>query len=52
MKEFKYVVTDAQGIDEKAIAEFKDVKEKVEQYLNVFKFREAQKEAMNLARRR
>ena len=36
--------------DEKAIAEFKDVKEKVEQYLNVFKFREAQKEAMNLAR--
>ena len=29
---------------------FKDVKEKVEQYLNVFKFREAQKEAMNLAR--
>ena len=39
-----------QEIDEKAIAEFKDVKEKVEQYLNVFKFREAQKEAMNLAR--
>ena len=37
-------------VDEKAIAEFKDVKEKVEQYLNVFKFREAQKEAMNLAR--
>lgn len=39
-----------QDVDEKAIAEFKDVKEKVEQYLNVFKFREAQKEAMNLAR--
>ena len=39
-----------QEVDEKAIAEFKDVKEKVEQYLNVFKFREAQKEAMNLAR--
>ena len=39
-----------QKVDEKAIAEFKDVKEKVEQYLNVFKFREAQKEAMNLAR--
>ena len=38
-----------QEVDEKAIAEFKDVKEKVEQYLNVFKFREAQKEAMNLA---
>jgi methionyl-tRNA synthetase len=39
-----------QEVDKKAIAEFKDVKEKVEQYLNVFKFREAQKEAMNLAR--
>ena len=39
-----------QEVDEKAIAEFKDVKEKVEQYLNVFKVREAQKEAMNLAR--
>ena len=39
-----------QEVDEKAIAEFKDVKEKVEQYLNVFKFREAQKESMNLAR--
>ncbi len=39
-----------QEVDEKAIAEFKDVKEKVEQYLNVFKFREAQKEAINLAR--
>ena len=39
-----------QEVDAKAIAEFKDVKEKVEQYLNVFKFREAQKEAMNLAR--
>lgn len=39
-----------QEVDEKAIAEFKDVKEKVEQYLNVYKFREAQKEAMNLAR--
>ena len=39
-----------QEVDQKAIAEFKDVKEKVEQYLDVFKFREAQKEAMNLAR--
>ena len=38
-----------QEVDQKAIAEFKDVKEKVEQYLDVFKFREAQKEAMNLA---
>ena len=37
-------------VDKKAIAEFKDVKEKVEQFLDVFKFREAQKEAMNLAR--
>lgn len=42
--------SELQEVDEKAIAEFKDVKEKVEQYLNVFKFREAQKEAMNLAR--
>ena len=39
-----------QEVDQKTIAEFKDVKEKVEQYLDVFKFREAQKEAMNLAR--
>ena len=36
--------------DRNAINEFKDVKEKEEQYLDVFKFREAQKEAMNLAR--
>ena len=39
-----------QEVDKKDIAEFKDVKEKVEQFLDVFKFREAQKEAMNLAR--
>ena len=39
-----------QEVDKKAIAEFKEVKEKVEQFLDVFKFREAQKEAMNLAR--
>ena len=39
-----------QEVDKKAIEEFKDVKEKVEQFLDVFKFREAQKEAMNLAR--
>ena len=39
-----------QEVDKKAIAEFKDVKEKVEQFLDVFKFREGQKEAMNLAR--
>ena len=37
-------------VDKRAIQEFKDVKEKVEQYLDNFKFREAQKEAMNLAR--
>lgn len=39
-----------QDVDKKAIAEFKDVKEKVEQLLDGFHFREAQKEAMNLAR--
>lgn len=37
-------------IDKQVIAEFKDVKEKVEASLDAFKFREAQKEAMNLAR--
>ena len=37
-------------IDLQTIQEFKDVKEKVEAYLEIFKFREAQKEAMNLAR--
>lgn len=37
-------------IDKQIIAEFKDVKEKVEASLDAFKFREAQKEAMNLAR--
>ena len=37
-------------IDRQTIQEFKDVKEKVEAYLEIFKFREAQKEAMNLAR--
>ena len=37
-------------IDRQTIQEFKDVKEKVEAYLEAFKFREAQKEAMNLAR--
>ena len=39
-----------QEVDRQALNEFKDVKEKVENYLDVFKFREAQKEAMNLAR--
>ncbi len=37
-------------VDRQTIREFKDVKEKVEAYLEAFKFREAQKEAMNLAR--
>ena len=37
-------------VDRQAIQEFKDVKKKVEAYLEAFKFREAQKEAMNLAR--
>ena len=41
---------DLQEVDKKAIAEFKDVKQALEQNLDVFKFREAQKEAMNLAR--
>ena len=39
-----------QEVDRKAIEEFKDVKQKVEALLDVFKFRDAQKEAMNLAR--
>ena len=39
-----------QDVDKKAIDEFKDVKDKVEQLLDGFHFREAQKEAMNLAR--
>ena len=37
-------------IDRNAIEEFKDVKQEVEALLDVFKFRDAQKEAMNLAR--
>ena len=37
-------------VDKQAIAEFKDVKDKMESLLDVFKFRDAQKEAMNLAR--
>ena len=37
-------------VDNAAIEEFKDVKQKVEALLDVFKFRDAQKEAMNLAR--
>ena len=36
--------------DRETLNEFKDVKQKVEELLDVFKFRDAQKEAMNLAR--
>ena len=36
--------------DKQTLNEFKDVKRKVEELLDVFKFRDAQKEAMNLAR--
>ena len=39
-----------QDYDKQTLEEFKDVKKKVEDLLNVFKFRDAQKEAMNLAR--
>ena len=37
-------------IDKAAVAELKDVKKRIENLLDQFKFREAQKEAMNLAR--
>lgn len=37
-------------VDRNAINEFKDVKKNVEELLDQYKFREAQKEAMNLAR--
>ena len=37
-------------VDNAAIEEFKDVKQKVDALLDAFKFRDAQKEAMNLAR--
>lgn len=36
--------------DQQTLDEFKDVKQKVEELLDNFKFRDAQKEAMNLAR--
>ena len=41
------VMTDG---DQATIGEFKDVKQKVQDLLNNFRFRDAQKEAMNLAR--
>lgn len=37
-------------IDKQTLEEFKDVKQKVETLLDTFRFRDAQKEAMNLAR--
>ena len=37
------------SVDNDAIAEFKDIKDKVESLLDQYKFREAQREAMNLA---
>ena len=37
-------------VDRQALDEFKDVKQRVEELLDNFKFRDAQKEAMNLAR--
>lgn len=37
-------------IDKQTLEEFKDVKQKVEALLDAFRFRDAQKEAMNLAR--
>ena len=43
-------ITGLLDIDNNAVAEFKDVKQKVETLLDQYKFREAQKEAMNLAR--
>ncbi|OYP46182.1 methionine--tRNA ligase [Prevotella sp. P4-119] len=42
--------SELQDVDRQALEEFKDVKGRVEALLNQFKFREAQKEAMNLAR--
>lgn len=44
------VCGELQDVDRQALEEFKDVKGRVEALLNQFKFREAQKEAMNLAR--
>ena len=44
------VCGELQDVDRAAIEEFKDVKQKVEALLDTFKFRDAQKEAMNLAR--
>ena len=52
-KYFDGVVPDATELldaDRAAQAEFRDVKQKVETLLDQYKFREAQKEAMNLAR--
>lgn len=52
-KYFEGVVPDCGellDIDKQTLEEFKDVKQKVETLLDAFRFRDAQKEAMNLAR--
>jgi methionyl-tRNA synthetase len=43
-------VSSLQDDDKQMIAEFENIKNNVEQYLDKFRFRDAQKEAMNLAR--
>ena len=42
--------SELQDVDRATLEEFEGVKDKLEAYLEAFKFREAQKEAMNLAR--
>lgn len=39
-----------QTIDQETLQDFANIKQEVEKHLDIFKFREAQKEAMNLAR--
>ncbi len=43
-------ITELTDYDKETIKEFANVKQEVERLLNIFKFRDAQKEAMNLAR--
>ena len=49
-KYFDSVVPELNDYDRETLKEFADVKAEVEKLLDVFKFRDAQKEAMNLAR--
>jgi methionyl-tRNA synthetase len=44
------VLSNLNDYDKKTLSEFANVKAEVEKYLDVFRFRDAQKEAMNLAR--